>query len=205
MNNGLNKIIYKLWSPFYDRFFNSGDFLEARKKLFEQVQLEEGDRVLFVGVGTGADLENINSTGLAITGIDYSKDMLEVAKNRVKNTSVTLLEMDAQHLQFADESFDVVVASLILTVVPDGKRCMDEMVRVTRRGGKIVIFDKFLPKHSKLGAGKRILRPMISLLGTDIGRSFESMAEHLRNIEVTADDLLFERLNVAYRRIVVRK
>ncbi len=205
MNNKLNTIIYKLWSPFYDKFFNSGDFLTARKRLFENVKFEKGDRLLFVGVGTGADLDNIDQEGLEITGIDYSKDMLEVAKLKANVSSVTFLEMDAQDLRFPDESFDVVIASLILTVVPDGQRCMNEMVRVLRPGGKIIVFDKFIPKDSTLGFGKKIIRPLISLLGTDIGRSFEMMLENQENIKLESDNKLFERLNVAYRKIVLTK
>ena len=60
MNNVWNKIIYKIWSPIYDKIFNSKIFLRARKDIFLEMPFENPQRVLFVGVGTGADLELLN-------------------------------------------------------------------------------------------------------------------------------------------------
>ncbi|WQI97974.1 SAM-dependent methyltransferase, partial [Rossellomorea vietnamensis] len=72
MNNRWNEIIYKLWSPVYDRIFNTGKFLEARQKLFLHPPFHPQQRILFVGVGTGADLELLDHTQFHITAIDYS-------------------------------------------------------------------------------------------------------------------------------------
>ena len=72
---------------------------------------------MFVGVGTGADLELINYSDLDITAIDYSPDMLGKARKKFKNSTITFLEMDAQNMQFDNESFDYVIASLILSVL----------------------------------------------------------------------------------------
>ena len=58
--------------------------------------------------------------------------------------------MDAQNMDFEDESFDYVVASLILSVVPDANKCFHEISRVLKYEGKIIIFDKFAPKNKKL-------------------------------------------------------
>jgi len=56
MNNRWNRFIYKLWAPLYDRVFNAGAFAGARVKTFSGIDFEPGQRVLLVGVGTGADL-----------------------------------------------------------------------------------------------------------------------------------------------------
>jgi phosphatidylethanolamine/phosphatidyl-N-methylethanolamine N-methyltransferase len=56
MNNKWNQIIYKCWAPFYDLFFNRGLFYTARKRVFEGFAFADHEDVLFVGVGTGADL-----------------------------------------------------------------------------------------------------------------------------------------------------
>lgn len=61
-----------------------------------------------VGVGTGADLPYFLSKGYQITAIDFSLDMLNVAKERYKDSSNNFLQMDAQHLEFEDGSFDFV-------------------------------------------------------------------------------------------------
>ena len=175
MNNSWNKFIYKIGSPIYDKFFNSGLFLNARKQVLQLAPFKREQKILFVGVGTGADLELINYSDLDITAIDYSPDMLRKAKTKFKSSTIKFLEMDAQNMDFEEESFDYVVASLILSVVPDANQCFQEILRVLKPNGKIIIFDKFAPKNKKLSLSKMLLRPIISVLGTDIGRSFEEI------------------------------
>ncbi|WP_338753616.1 class I SAM-dependent methyltransferase [Bacillus sp. FJAT-52991] len=204
MNNSWNKFIYKIGSPVYDKFFNSGMFLNARKQIFQAMPFNDKQNILFVGVGTGADLELINSSNLDITAIDYSPDMLEKARAKFKNSKIKFLEMDAQNMEFDNESFDYVVASLILSVVPDENKCFQEMTRVLKQEGKIIIFDKFIPKNKKLSLPKMLLRPIISLLGTDIGRSFEEIfLKNNQNIKIEEDIPVM--LNGMYRKIVISK
>jgi len=175
MNNSWNRIIYRCWSPIYDRIFNSGVFLKARRQIFQQTSFKSGQKVLFVGVGTGADLELINPSDLNITAIDFSPDMLNQASEKFKNSSIKFLEMDAQNMKFENETFDYVVASLILSVVPDTDKCFTEMTRVLKKAGIIIIFDKFVSNELKLSLPKKLLRPLIKVLGTDIGLNFEEL------------------------------
>ncbi|GIN92156.1 hypothetical protein J6TS1_40890 [Siminovitchia terrae] len=203
MNNYWNKIIYKIGSPIYDKFFNSGIFLKARKQIFQQIQFNNNQKILFVGVGTGADLELIGHSDLDITAIDYSPDMLEIAKKKFKNSTICFLEMDAQNMDFDNESFDYVIASLILSVVPDANKCFSEITRVLKPEGKIIIFDKFVPKNKKLSLPKVLLRPIIKVLGTDIGRSFEELLLNNKNIKVEEDTPIM--LNGMYRKLIIGK
>lgn len=83
LNNKWNKIVYKVGSSFYDRFFNTGVFLKTRKKIFQQVPFQSKQKILFVGIGTGADLEYIDFMNYDITAIDYSPDMLAIAKSKL--------------------------------------------------------------------------------------------------------------------------
>jgi phosphatidylethanolamine/phosphatidyl-N-methylethanolamine N-methyltransferase len=117
MNNRWNERIYKYWSPVYDSFFNSGEFLKARKKIFQGERFNEYQKILFVGVGTGADLELINHKALNITAVDYSNEMLEKARKKFPDSSIQFLKMDAQNMSFKDHQFDVVIGSLVLSVV----------------------------------------------------------------------------------------
>jgi phosphatidylethanolamine/phosphatidyl-N-methylethanolamine N-methyltransferase len=203
LNNTWNKFIYKIGSPLYDMFFNSGMFLAARKRVFQDIPFDKKHKILFVGVGTGADLELIYHSDLDITAIDYSPDMLGKARAKFRNHDITFLEMDAQKMNFDDESFDYVVASLILSVVPDANKCFKEIVRVLRKDGKIIIFDKFSPENQRLSLLKRLLRPIISVLGTDIGRSFCEISQHHKNITVEEDTPVM--LNGMYRKIMIEK
>ncbi|WP_053362386.1 class I SAM-dependent methyltransferase [Bacillus sp. FJAT-27251] len=204
MNNTWNGIIYKIWAPLYDRFFNAGPFLKARQSLFQDVTFNEGDRVLFVGVGTGADLEQIPRDKLDITAIDYSQDMLDQARRKFPHSQIQFLQMDAQHLDFESETFDYVVGSLILTVVPDGEKAFSEMARVAKRGGTILVFDKFAPEDRELSFLKKLVRPLIRVLGTDIGISFKSLSrKHKEDVNLKEDrELAF---NGMYRKITLIK
>lgn len=204
MNNSWNKLIYKGWAPIYDQFFNAGPFSKARDSLFKEIHFRPGDRVLFVGVGTGADIERLPYDQLEITAIDYSEDMLQKAKDKFRDTSITFLKMDAQQLEFADASFDYVIGSLILSVVPDSKKAFREMVRVCRREGLVVVFDKFAEPGKGLSIGKKTLRHAIKLLGTDIGVSFDDISSTERaRVKLIADEgVMFGNM---YRRILLEK
>ncbi|OME93981.1 MULTISPECIES: class I SAM-dependent methyltransferase [Paenibacillus] len=204
MNNNWNKIIYKIWSPIYDKIFNSNIFLHARKQIFQEAPFNNTQKILFVGVGTGADLELLNHNDLDITAIDFSPDMLRKARAKFKNSRIKFLEMDAQNMAFNDMSFDYVVGSLILSVVPDADKCFQEMGRVLKQEGRIVIFDKFTPSNNKLSLSKKLFRPLIKVLGTDIGLNFEELyLRNNKNLSIEEDKPVM--LNGMYRKIVVRK
>jgi len=204
MNNFWNKIIYKIWSPFYDKIFNSGVFLKARKEIFKELTFNEDQHILFVGVGTGADLELIDCSSVHITAIDFSPDMLEKSKEKFKGTTIQFFEMDAQNMSFNDNSFDYVIGSLVLSVVPNPNICLHEMGRVVKNDGKIIVFDKFAPKNNKLSRTKKILRPIIKILGTDIGVEFEELyKDNSINLKLEEDKPIM--LNGMYRKIVISK
>jgi phosphatidylethanolamine/phosphatidyl-N-methylethanolamine N-methyltransferase len=204
VNNSWNKVIYKIWSPVYDRIFNSGIFLDARKQIFKEIPFNNKDKILFVGVGTGADLEVINYADLDITAIDFSPDMLEKGRRKFKDSPIEFLEMDAQNMEFGNESFDYVVASLILSVVPDADKCFQEMKRVLKKDGKIIIFDKFIPTSKRPSLPRKFLRPIIKVLGTDIGLSFEEL--FLRNnINLHIEEDKSVMMNGMYRKIIISK
>ena len=204
MNNTWNKVIYTLWSPVYDTIFNAGYFLEARKKVFQNMAFTRLQKILVVGVGTGADLELIYQRGLNITAIDYSQSMLNKAKKKFSNSSITFIEMDAQEMEFSNDQFDVIIGSLILSVVPNPDACFKEMARVIKPGGEILLFDKFLPADQNLSLPKKIFRPAIKLLGTDIGLNFDRLFENNKDCLFIQEDvpILF---NGMYRKIILSK
>lgn len=202
MNNEWNKWIYRLWSPVYDAFFNKGPFLKARQEVFKELDFHKGDKMFFVGVGTGADLEQIPIEQLDITAIDYSEEMLSQAKNKFPSKAISFHQMDAQRLALPDNSFDYVVASLILSVVPDSDKAFAEMVRVTRENGQIIIFDKFTSKPSLM---KKIIRPVIKALGTDIGLSFDKIYERHNGLGLTLAENRAVLFGGMYRKIRIRK
>ncbi len=136
---------YKLWAPVYDQTF--GIMVRAgRMRAVRHINNSEARRVLEVGVGTGLSLPHYR-TDLEVTGIDLSPEMLERAEERVQNKNLThvddLLVMDASRLDFPDDSFDLVVAMFVMTVVPDPEAVMKELQRVCAPGGEVLLVNHF--------------------------------------------------------------
>ena len=201
MDSRRNQTIYKLWAPVYDKVM--GPFAgKARRHAIELLKLQPGERVLLSGVGTGLDLPHMPA-GVKAVGIDLSPEMLRKAQDKANGGDVSLLEMNAQALEFPDGSFDAVILSLILSVVPDGAAAFREAWRVLRPGGRAVIFDKFAPEGGRISALRRGVGKIISLFGTDPNR-------RLSELMGTPSDLTIERdepslLHGQYRIVLLRK
>src|SRR5262245_54564437 len=110
--------VYQKLASVYD--FTFGPTLHpGRVQAIQRMGIQRGDRVLEVGVGTGINA-GLYPRDCAVTGIDLSSSMLEKARDRVARkgiTNVRLLEMDAAGLTFADDSFDIVYAPYLISVV----------------------------------------------------------------------------------------
>ena len=98
--------------------------------------------VLEVGIGTGANLPYYRA-GVRITGLEPSPVMLDAARRRADALALgaTLVEGDAMDLPYADASFDAVVCTFVLCGVPDERRGLEEMLRVLRPGGDLLLAD----------------------------------------------------------------
>src|SRR5258706_15865202 len=126
-----------------------------------------GDRLLEVGVGTGINAR-LYPRNCLVTGIDLSSQMLEKARARVQRQglrNIRLLEMDAAHLTFADDSFDIVYAPYVISVVPDPVQVVREMRRVCKPGGKIIIVNHFRSANPILSRLERAMSPLTVHVG----------------------------------------
>lgn len=186
MNNQRNLTIYRRWAPVYD-FFMRPLMDTARRRAIDRLQLQAGERVLISGVGTGLDLPFMPA-GVHIMAIDLSPAMLSRAKHKVTGREVTFLEMDAQALKFADSTFDAVILSLILSVVPDGAAAFREAWRVLKPAGRAVIFDKFLPEHRTLSPLRRVTGKLIAALGTDPNRRLSEIIDGATDVQIIHDE-----------------
>jgi ubiquinone/menaquinone biosynthesis C-methylase UbiE len=107
-----------------------------------------GERVLDVGCGSGAVtrvLARRVAPGGAAVGVDASPALLAVARELAAEAGLSALielrEGDCRALPFPDASFDATVAATVLVHVPNAEQALAEMVRVTRAGGRIGVFD----------------------------------------------------------------
>lgn len=175
MTNRWNQFIYRLWAPIYDSTVNRV-FLPGRKRALQLLNLQRGEKVVLLGVGTGADLPWLPE-GVEATGIDLSPAMLAQARFKLPacRAAVELIQGDAQALLMAENSFDAAILNLILSVVPDGRACLHSTVRALKPGGRMVVFDKFQPDDEHLSLVRKGLNLFSTLLGTDITRRFSNM------------------------------
>jgi phosphatidylethanolamine/phosphatidyl-N-methylethanolamine N-methyltransferase len=101
-----------------------------------------GGHVLDAGVGTGLELPMFDRR-TRLTGIDLSEPMLRRAQRRVGAKGLGNVEglvvMDAARLAFPGAHFDAAVAPYVLTVVPDPQATLDELARVVKPGGEIIL------------------------------------------------------------------
>src|SRR4249920_3753731 len=139
----------------------------GRVDAIERMAIKPGDRVLEVGVGTAINAA-LYPTDCSVTGIDFSSSMLEKARERVARKgvrNVRLLQMDAANLKFADDTFDIVYAPYVISVVPDPVAVTREMVRVCRPGGRIVILNHFRSRNALVAWVERMISPFTVHIG----------------------------------------
>jgi len=158
--------VYENIAWFYDVTFGPA-LHPGRVDAIRRMAIRPGDRVLEVGVGTGINAA-LYPADCSVTGVDLSSSMLERARERIARKgvrNVRLLQMDAQNLKFADDTFDIVYAPYVISVVPDPVAVAAEMRRVCRRGGRIVILNHFRSKN-RVGAWlERIISPLTVHIG----------------------------------------
>lgn len=202
LTNEWNRLIYRLWSPVYDAVIGSF-YARERKRTVEALKLRPGERVLLVGVGTGADLPLLPE-GVEAVGVDLSPDMLKRAQARLPlaGRAIALVQADAQGQVVEEGRFDAVIFNLILSVIPDGAACWREALRALKPGGRAIVFDKFLPQTGSVTVGRRLLNLFTTLIGTDINRRFSDLAVGAGFTMLRDEPSL---LGGAYRIIEVRK
>lgn len=158
----------------YNRISSVFDWMEHmikdewRAKLISRVH---GD-VLEVGVGTGANLP-FYSGDVCLTGIDFSPGMLTYARKRASSLEipVELLEMNAEEMAFADNSFDYVLATCVFCSVPDPVAGLMEMRRVCKPDGRVLLLEHMRSENPVAGFLMDLFNPLtIRISGANINR-----------------------------------
>ena len=158
--------VYTSYAGVYDRVFGRV-FQDSREAVVRNLKVAPGEKVLEVGVGTGLCLP-LYPPNCDITAIDLSEAMVDKAAERVKEhglTNVKLMKMDAGAMDFADSTFDLVIAAYVVTAVPDYRKLMEEMVRVSRPGGRLVLLNHFTQDSPLIAAVEKAISPICIKMG----------------------------------------
>jgi phosphatidylethanolamine/phosphatidyl-N-methylethanolamine N-methyltransferase len=166
MDESAVKRAYARWAPVYDKTF--GILTDGgRAKAVDIVNTLDG-RVLEAGVGTGMSLPRYRRD-LKVTGIDLSAEMLDQARRKVSREALgnveQIAQMDAGDMSFDDNTFDAVVAMYVMTVVPDPQKVLNELARVCRPGGTVIIVSHFSNTGGVRGAVEKAMAPFSARLG----------------------------------------
>ena len=163
---------YNRIAPVYDlmEVFAERRFVPWREKLWSLIP---GGRVLEVGVGTGKNFL-YHPAEAEVTGIDLSDRMLVQARQKAEKLGrpIDLREMDAQHLDFPDDSFDRATATFVFCSVPEPVRGLRELGRVVKPGGQIVLLEHVrIDRPGLIGKLMDLLDPLVvRVMGAHISR-----------------------------------
>ncbi|MCB1960454.1 MAG: methyltransferase domain-containing protein [Rhodocyclaceae bacterium] len=163
---------YTLIAPFYDAALNAAT-RHARIRSLAPLNAELPGRVLLAGVGTGLDLPHLPPQHDYV-GLDLTPAMLQRSRRRAGALRYQPVLGSALALPFGDARFDHCVLHLILAVVPDPARALGEALRVTRPGGTLLVFDKFLRPGQRAWL-RRALTPLSMRIATRMDVVFETL------------------------------
>jgi phosphatidylethanolamine/phosphatidyl-N-methylethanolamine N-methyltransferase len=195
--NAWQRLRYTIWAPHYDRVTR---FHEERRYSVGLLALQPGERLVIIGCGTGADLPFV-PPGVEVLATDLTPAMLRQARAHAR-PGIDFRVMDGMALDLPDGSFDAAILHMVLEVVPDPVRCLREAARVLRPGGRLAVFDKFLPDGSRPSALRRAGLALLDLIFTSTNRQMrEILARSGAPLAVEHDEPAIG----SYRHLVLRR
>ncbi len=150
-----------------------------RAPLQRQLFSGMGNRVLFAASGTGLNFSNFPSSR-HITAIDLDEEMVRVAHKRARryNGDLEVLVASLYQLPFPDASFDTVATASTLCSVPDPLRALDELRRVLRPGGSLLMFEHVRSRNWLVGLELDALNWMMRFLGPEMNRNTVALVQN---------------------------
>jgi ubiquinone/menaquinone biosynthesis C-methylase UbiE len=163
---------YDRVARFYDLFTAPMEYLRFsgwRERLKNRVV---GKRVMEVGVGTGKNFPFYPSV-IRVTAVDFSQRMMDRGRKKAAmiGLNVEPLNMNVQNLMFPDQTFNTVFSTFVFCSVPDPVRGLQEMRRVCKLDGRLILLEHMRPENSLLGLFFDLINPLIvRMIGANINR-----------------------------------
>lgn len=160
-----------------------------------QMALEEGQRGLDIGTGTGdlaIAVAHMSPPSAHVVGVDFTPEMLERGRVKVQRLGldgrVDLQQGDGEHLAFADATFDAVCSAFVVRNLADLSGGLAEMRRVVKPGGRIVVLEISHPHNPVLAAGFHLyFDRIVPLIGKIVGRAFDAYSYLPTSVSVFPD------------------
>jgi phosphatidylethanolamine/phosphatidyl-N-methylethanolamine N-methyltransferase len=186
---------YARWAPIYDAV--CGPLMVRGRRTAAAAARACRGRILEVGVGTGLSFGDYDVT-TEITGIDLSAPMLEKARAKLAGGRYPWVKdvqlMDAHQMDFADATFDCVVAQFVITLVANPEQVLSECHRVVKPGGRIILVNHLYSEVGVAAAVERWAAQRTRALGLRPEFPFARLQAWA---QATKDAILVERRKVA--------
>jgi phosphatidylethanolamine/phosphatidyl-N-methylethanolamine N-methyltransferase len=195
--NAWQRFRYTLWAPHYDRVTK---FPAERRRSIGLLGLAPGERLLIVGCGTGADLLFV-PVGIRVLATDDTPAMLDQARAHAR-PGVEFRRLDGRALDLPDGAFDAAILHMVLEVIAEPARCLAEVARVLRPGGRLAVFDKFLPDGFRPAWPRRAALALLDTVFTSTNRR---LGEILDDSRAPLDVVHDEPAGGAYRHVLLRR
>ncbi len=165
----LTQKAFDILAPFYNLM--TLPLVRVREQVVDFANAGKESTVLDVATGTGQQAFAFAKHGYDVIGIDMIESMLEIARKHNKANLVKFEAADATHLRFENNSFDVSCISFALHDMPLTIReeVLQEMVRVTKPDGVIVIVDYDLPRNK---IGRALIYRLVTLYEGEYYKQF---------------------------------
>lgn len=168
---------------FMNNLLSGGNAPLWRFATVKAIDPQPGERVLDIAAGTGTSSASFARSGAAVVGVDISEGMLEEARRKHQNVEFVLA--DAEKLPFHADEFDAVTISFGLRNVNDPRKALDEMYRVLKPGGRLVICEFSRPPLAVARAGYfaylKYVMPSLATAASSNPEAYKYLEESIKN------------------------
>ncbi|MCM1133892.1 MAG: class I SAM-dependent methyltransferase [Ruminococcus flavefaciens] len=157
----MNKKNWDKFAPIYNIFMKKNK--KAYAQMYQKIRtVVKGKKVLELATGTGLIAENISDFAKSVEATDYSEKMIAQARKNVYANNIHFAVANACNLPYHSESFDVVIISNALHIMPEPEKALAEIRRVLKKDG-IMIAPTFV--HAQMPLPKRMLSKAMGIVG----------------------------------------